>query len=535
MKFSHLFIPSALILSGLLSCSKKENNTDAITITIQADSVVNQMQAGIGANFTSMVDSLPVVQLEHQYRSYGGSCWGANPILTDTASWNKIWNYADWMGMDFCRLLTTRKAFEPEKGKFTFESAEMKMLYNYLDYCQSRGVDVFLQNFANNVKWLSVPTAGNDPIKILRSAPNDEEAYTDGLLKLVEHLVKVKKYTCVKYLCITNEPFENWSWYIARFDPDSFASPAPAYKLMQQKLAASNLGVKLSGPDVSVYLSTKVHPERFDYFNSFDAYDVHSYVTREDWCKDSTMTFEDGGKGEINKIKDTEVQYASWKKHAKANNNKPLFISEMGSFMYGFGQDTIGMSTYDAMMKDVQSVVRYSNVGLDGFMRWSFLNRGNLDGQWQFVHTWDMKKGSLLPANEIKPHSIPFYTWGLLTRFTPKNAKIIFTEVKGGAVEQEQRVFAATYQSPTSDDFTICIINDSEKAMPSSIILDKKSNKPLQMYQVDENKLKGNFNSEVSIEPTTIDLKNALQLPAKSITIITSYQLKNSDKGIITQ
>jgi len=119
----------------------------------------------------------------------------------------------------------------------------------------------------------------------------------------------------------------------AKFDADSFASPAPAYKLMQEKLHKSNLGVKISGPDVSVYSSSKIHPQQSAFFEYFDAYDIHSYVTRPDWYADSTMTFEDGGKGELNKVSLTEKQYGEWKKHGKDHGNKPFLITEMGSFM----------------------------------------------------------------------------------------------------------------------------------------------------------------------------------------------------------
>ena len=535
MKTNILKSISVFFLSSiLLGCNpnaNKQKNTIEITLT---DSLINQMQAGIGANFTTLVDSLPVVQLNHQYRSYGGSCWGANPPLTDTASWNKIWHYADWMGLDFCRVLTSRKCFELQQGKYTFDNEEMKMLYHYLDYCESRGIDVFLQNLWNNVTWLSVPTAGNDPVKILRSAPNDIEVYTEGLMQLLNHLVNTKKYTCVKYVCIINEPFENWSWYIAKFDPDSFATPAPAYKLMQEKLHKSNLDVKLSGPDVSVYYSSKIHPNKSSFFEYFDAYDIHSYVTRPDWYADSTMTFEDGGKGELNKISLTEIQYAAWKNHGKEHGNKPFFISEMGSFMHGFGEDTIGMSTYEAMLKDVESVIRYSNIGVDGFMRWSFLNRGNLDGKWQFVNSWNIKENKFLPAQQITPHTTPYYMWSMLTRFTPKHAKVMYTKVNGGSISGCQRVFAATYKNSTSTNYSLIIINDSDSTFATKVNV-KGNNQQLFKYHLVKNTLGENIVGEVSLRPTETDLSKEFEVPAKSIIVFTNYNLKEYDAGIILQ
>jgi len=37
--------------------------------------------------------------------------------------------------------------------------------------------------------------------------------------------------------------------------------------------------------------------------------------------------------------------------------------------------------------------VRGINAGVDGFNRWSFINRGDLDGQWQLLRTWQSETG----------------------------------------------------------------------------------------------------------------------------------------------
>ncbi len=527
---------SLILTIFLFSCqSTKDNSTKEVRITINTDSIISEMKAGVGVNFTNFQDSFPVVQLQNQYRSYAGSTWGANPPLSDTASWNKIFNYADWLGIDLARVFVTRNMFESKKGNFDFENSEMQYLYKYLEYCQKNNIDVFVQNFFNNVPWLAVPSAGNDPIKILRSAPNDLEAYTDGLVVLLNHLIKEKHYTCVKYFCITNEPYENWSWYIGSFDPDKFASPEPACKMMQEKIKKNNIPVMLSGPDVSIYLSSKIKPTLplFDHLNAFD---IHSYVTRYDWWADSTMTFEDGGKGEVNRIKDTEVQYSSWVKRAK-EEKKPFIISEMGSFMYGFGEDTNGMSTYPAMLKDAESVLRYSNIGMDGFMRWSFLNRGNLDGQWQFVNTWDMKKHSLLPVHQIKPQNAPFYVWGMLSRFIPKYARVLQSNVEGGKIDEYQRIFTTAYQSPTNKNVSVFVINDSKNEMQANININQFSKsgfKKFYKYAITKESIeKADFalNPLDSIEINDKGLD--ITLLSESLLLISNYKLTANQKGII--
>ena len=528
-------ILNIILVIAALSCQTKNHETKKdVKITVETDSIINQMKAGIGVNFTNLQDSFPVVQLQHQYRSYAGSTWGANPALQDSASWQKVFDYADWLGLDLVRVFITRNIFEKHKGQFDFNNSEMQYLYKYLDYCQKNNIDVFLQNFFNNVDWLAVSTAGKDPIKLLRSAPNDLDAYTDGFVRLLNHLINEKKYSCIKYFCLTNEPYENWSWYIESFDPDKFASPEPAFKMMQEKLIKNNLPVKLSGPDVSIYLSSKIVPQ-MSMFKHFNAFDIHSYVTRFDWWADSTMTFEDGSYGEVNKIKDTEKQYSTWVQQAK-KDRKPFIISEMGSFIYGFGEDTVGMSTYPALLKDVESVMRYSNIGMDGFMRWSFLNRGNLDGKWQFVNTWNMKLNTLLTADSLTTHNVPFYMWGTLSRFTPKQANILKSTVNGGKIGENQRVFATTYQSPINKNISVFILNDSELDLELTLELKKISQyKKFYKYALTKELI-----NKPDFELNPIDsiafhgpLKN-VKLSPQSVLLFSTYKLSSTQKGIIT-
>ncbi len=61
-----------------------------------------------------------------------------------------------------------------------------------------------------------------------------------------------------------------------------------------------------------------------------------------------------------------------------------------------------------AVVKDVELIVRGTNEGVAGFNKWGFLNRGDLDGQWQLIDTRNIEKGELLFADDIKPHENRF-------------------------------------------------------------------------------------------------------------------------------
>ena len=80
-----------------------------------------------------------------------------------------------------------------------------------------------------------------------------------------------------------------------------------------------------------------------------------------------------------------------WTRQAHAEG-KPLFLSEFGTMAYGWVPDMPGPSCPQAALAGAEFVVRMLECGVDGMNRWSFLNRGDLDGQWQFVDTWDRKR-----------------------------------------------------------------------------------------------------------------------------------------------
>ena len=69
-------------------------------------------------------------------------------------------------------------------------------------------VDVFFTQMWADVEWNVFPGAGR-----LQSAPKSVEDFAQGLATLMEYLVKTRHYTCIRWLCIVNEPGYEWSWW----------------------------------------------------------------------------------------------------------------------------------------------------------------------------------------------------------------------------------------------------------------------------------------------------------------------------------
>jgi len=60
-------------------------------------------------------------------------------------------------------------------------------------------------------------------------------------------------------------------------------------------------------------------------------------------------------------------------------------MAEFGSFLFGIVKDTDGPARWISLIHDAELVIRLTNAGIDGMNRWSFINRGDLDGHWQMI------------------------------------------------------------------------------------------------------------------------------------------------------
>jgi hypothetical protein len=216
--------------------------------------------------------------------------------------------------------------------------------------------------------------------------------FADGLASLAKHLVKTRRYTCIKWICINNEPRYEWSWW--QRPPNEPMSLRAGLEAVRKAFDREGVAVPLSGPDWTDLPELK--PEEIDFDPFIGAYDLHSYFARFDWQTRQGYP-----------LAEAEKRVKIWKQWAQ-ERGKPLFLSELGSMVFGWGGGHPGPSSFDAAIKDAELVVRALNAGADGFNRWSFINRGDLDGQWQMIDTWDPVKKTLLKSFSPKPNAC----WG---------------------------------------------------------------------------------------------------------------------------
>jgi hypothetical protein len=512
----HYFVLVGLLTTALtmrVSTLTRADQSEEVTISVDARQVRNVMRGGIGASWHAIETPIPVIN----GRSHGGSGWGGYPPAEDETAWNQIYRHAEWLGLDFCRVELEQRIYEPERRQFTWDSAEMRLLYRILDWCERRHVDVFLQQMWGNVDWNAWPEFRGNAVQRVHSGPYSMTEFADGLAALLEHLTQTRHYTCIRWLCINNEPGYDWSWW--QRPPNEPMSLRAGLEAVRQALDRKGIAVPLSGPDKTDLPELKVSDIDYDPF--IGAYDLHSYYARFDW--QATNGYSLGV---------AEQRLAAWVRWAH-DRGKPLFLSELGSMVFGWNGNHPGPSTFEAAIKDAELVVRGLNVGVDGFNRWSFINRGDLDGHWEMIQTWDEAKQGLRQEYTPKPNS--YFVYGLMSRLTAKHSALLGCELTGGQIDGTNRVFAAALRSPRGE-LTFMILNDAPRLWRTHCAISGTPIGRLYEYRVtaaerDQPDLRIDPVGKVPLHQGAFEAI----LPPMSLAIFSTFKRTHLEPGIIEQ
>ena len=511
-----------LLVSGAMGATTEAEAPKDVRITADLATVINTMRGGIGASWHAIEEPIPVCEKPHPIfhnKSHGGSGWGAYPPAEDDAAWAQIDRHARWLGLDWNRVEFEQRIYEPERGRFSWDNPEMRILYRILDWCERNKADVFLQQMWGNVKWNTFPEWRDDPVTRVHSGPLSMEDFGEGLAALVEHLVKTRGYTCIRWVCINNEPNGNWSWW--QEPPNRVMPLKPGLAAVRKSLDARGISLPVSGPDLTGGVP-EFNPAKFDFHELLGAYDFHTYDEDFDWRGKRPM-------------QPFDARTAAWTEWAHAHG-KPLFMSEFGTMANGWGGDHPGPGSYESALKDAELVVRRLNAGVDGFNRWSFINRGDLDGQWQFIETWDRKSQKLL--SKYTPHPNTYFLPGLLTRFIAKHSTVLSCAVDGGKSGPWQRVFAVLLRSPKGN-LTLAVVNDAPATVDVAFDFRGVSNAAqLWRYSVNQSQ---RDRADLRIEPeagfplssSSASFKD--RVAPMSLTIYSTYKLRHADNGVIAE
>ena len=484
-----------IMLIMLNSCSQSQKSDFEINVDVSR--INSTMKGGMGASWHSISKEFPLDNKTYKYGdTHRGSAFGGNPPVEDTDAWRQVKDYASWLGLNFLRVELSQRMYEPERKKFDWDNEEMKALYLILDWCQQNEADVFLQQMWGYVAWNSYPD-----VHPLVSAPRNLDDFAEGIATLMEYLIKEKKYTCIKYFCMSNEP-PGGTWGYWWEYGDEKGNIDDAWKRLKEEFDNRGIDVPISGPDW-----TDMPPfeeEKLTFAPYLGSIDIHSYqgVTEA---------------GEAN-LK----QWADW----AHQQNKPFFLTEFGNMRLGWGKDNPGPKTFTAALSNANDIIRTLRAGADGLNRWSFTNKGNLDGQWQLIRTYNMENKEYY--KKIEPENEAFYGFGILSRFLSKYSSVV--ESTTGCPDSV--LMSIALLSP-KEELSVFIVNLKDENVTVDFNIKAFPNKQMNVYQVTKESVNKpgfelnplqNFNSSSG--------KYLLTLPAKSITTVSSYLLRHQDKGV---
>ena len=490
-------IPFSFILLIIIisACKNPETNT----YLIDASKPIHTMKGGMGASWHAISADPPLNNEKYaipaREKASRGSAWGGNPPFNDTIAWQQITDHASWLGMNFVRVELSQRMYEPERLQYEWENEEMQALYNILDWAEANDVDVFLQQMWMNAEWNALP--GIHP---LISAPKDLDDHANSIATLIEYLTLKKGYTCIKYFCMTNEPpGGTWGYWWEYGENEGHINDA--WARLKAEFDERNIKIPISGPDW-----TDMPPfeaEKLEMTVNFGAIDIHSYhgVTKE---------------GEAN--------LARWAEYAHVEG-KPFFLSEYGNMNLGWGGDDPNQKSFDAAISNACDVIRGLRAKVDAFNRWSFTNRGNLDGQWQLIRTYDIPNQKYLQIIEPEPEA--YYGFGIISRFLSKYSTVI----ESISNTNDEELMAIGLLSPEKE-ISIIVVNTGNIPKNIGLKIQNINQNTLNHYLVTRDMVN---EPDFKLEPVAkfTELRNIkTTLPARSISNITSYDLRQEDKGI---
>jgi hypothetical protein len=351
-----------LIISGIIFFILV-NSSLGVTVAITSGNAVRGPWIGCGLNW-----------LSYDYSS-------STPSSSDWT--NTYVPRLSWMRLGVVRVLMTVQYMLNSDKTYNFSTPEMVQLYRVLDYCQANNIAVILTEWGNG--W-------TNPSGWVFGDTN----YTNAIGAYMQHLINTKKYTCIKYFVLGNEPNYDSTNY------SSISQWASVITTTKNKFSSLGLsGFTVIGPDTSDADSWAITAST-SYSSLLGGYDVHKYEYTGDLLGDGLETyFKNSIWGPISS-KDT-------------NNSGKLYVIGEAGIADGMSQSSntnIGTYDYGVWMADYG--VQAARAGTGAIAAWMLDDDGISGFSWALWMTKSAGYG-------LRPW---FYTWSLLSRYIPSGSTI---------------------------------------------------------------------------------------------------------------
>lgn len=418
----------------------------------------------------------------------------------------------DWFVTDFDNKDT--EAASDDTWNYNFNNKQMLNASNVLDYCQAHGIKVAfgVWNVIGNADpekdiYGMIPNASADP------------RWAKMCADLMEYLVKVKGYTCIRWFVNTNEPNvigTRGTSKNAYNTPDIWVQG-----VRNVRAALDGIGLKdlaIVGGDTTQVLGSKLYLEKIakEIPDIIDNYGVHLYVNNSQIDK-----------GEYEAML-REFYYTLQDKDKALGNSKQMYIWEAG-LLSGKNQATDCndlIMTYGYGLRMADYTVQSLNAGINGIVFW------DLDDAMHFMYTengttakeWGMF--STLATAEIgKQEYRPWYHSSVLLTNVLRPGNTLYGAKN---LPEGLRTIASVNSDRTQGG--IVVVNNSKKTITQEMILDEeiKTEGKLYVYLYNEKTLNLDENGFVTpniVIDGSLNNKIKMEIPAYTMLVVSTERI----------
>jgi hypothetical protein len=506
-------IKNSIVLFFTLIGFSSQSQSTVPVISISSNEVISNEFIGIGLEFSA-----------YPHADADNAEWGK--LMTDE-KWKKVFDRVSFIKPKIVRVMDQAnwrylQGFDASGNPIVnFESQQMKALYKLLDYCQQNKIKVILGEWGQPYK------VHDTHLKLENSfTGSNDQRWIDLIIKNLNHLINEKKYSCIQYYNLVNEPNGYW----ATTDGD-WQQWKEGIEMLHKSItkAGLNKNISIIGPDATDFNNPRSIYKGLDWAkqtalqipNIVSAYDVHDYPSKESIRS-----------GEFQK------KFSDLVRFTDSVQRKPFILGELGlkgapsskehlGDKYSSEDSQLSVYDYDYGVDMADALIQSMNSGFDAVIAWDLddaMHTKDDKGDKFQLKRWGMfnSLGKELTGNSEDENLRPwFYTWSLMTRNFTGDMKIV--KINNLTIEKVR----ATAGITKSGDFTIAIINNSDK--DANFTIDTKNlklkSKAIQ-YLYSENKrpidAKGYPipSEKISIKADGIPVS----IPAKSVILYTSYQ-----------
>jgi hypothetical protein len=377
-----------------------------------------------------------------------GTEWSAYPWwdLSDER-WHRVLARVEYMQLPLTRVMQSAfyywRGFE-DSGEpvYNFDSTFELKFYRLLDWCETHGTTVIIGEWGAPVSAEGLTLANDDP------------RWARLIGDFLHHLVDVKRYSCIKYYNLINEPHGWWSTIAGRFPEWKQAMTNLASELRTRHL---DRRISLVAPDADDEWTDKTiaDPELREITG---VYDEHWYVTGEEVALGRV---EDRCRNRVRRISECDPR-------------KRFLLGELG-IVDGKTEDDKQPNVYEFWygLSMADAAVQLIRGGCAGFIAWYLDDAMHFLGDEKVIlhdggklphDAYERRKvwglwnslGGLYGHPEDEQLRPWFYTWSLLSRCFPPGCDVVETSVEG---KEGVRMAAARFNSGGQTHFSFALVS----------------------------------------------------------------------------